>query len=193
MKVIAGLGNPGLRYRGTRHNAGFMVIDSLAKKHGIRVRQKAFGGVYGSGRIAGEEVLLFKPLTYMNLSGEAVKSVLSRHLEYKGDLLVVVDDFNIPLGSFRLREKGSAGGHNGLESLIGHIGGDFARLRVGIGSEGMPAERSGYVLSPFTRAEKRDLDGLMPDILACVETWLAKGPVEAMRLSSRGCGPDEID
>lgn len=181
MKIIAGLGNPGLRYKNTRHNIGFMVLDEFAGKHGIRIKQKAFHGLCGVGRFDGEEVFLVKPLTFMNLSGEAVDAVCQDRLKNKEDLLVVCDDFNLPLGEIRLREKGSSGGHNGLESIIGIMGEDFARLRVGIGAEVMPVDRSDYVLGPFLRKERPILKEAVIEAVLCVETWISKGSSEAMK------------
>jgi len=180
MKIITGLGNPGLRYKNTRHNVGFRVIDALAKKYRIRVKKKGFHGVYGVGSIAGEEVMLFKPLTYMNLSGEAVDAVSSQHLTKKDDLLVIIDDISLPLGSFRIRKKGSSGGHNGLESIIGRIGEDFTRLKIGIGSENMPEDKASYVLAPFRRKDTVFLGEVISNVLDSLETWVSKGALEAI-------------
>ncbi len=180
MKIIIGLGNPGLRYRNTRHNVGFFVIRTLAKRHGINIRKKGFGGRRGTGRIGGREVMLFEPLTYMNLSGEAVKAVCSSRLGDREDLLVISDDVNLPLGSIRLRQKGSAGGHNGLQSIIDLWGPDFARLRVGIGREGAMADMTGYVLSSFPRGERAALEKAVQAASDCAEIWLKEGVKTAM-------------
>jgi len=180
MKIIAGLGNPGFRYRNTRHNIGFRIIDELAKKHGIRIKTKGFDSVYGVGRVKTRESVLMKPLTYMNLSGKAVKAMaLSRSTE-KSDLLVISDDFNIPLGSMRLRESGSAGGHNGLKSIIEFVGEGFPRLRIGIASGIMPDDRSGYVLSSFTRKERLLVDDIIYKAIECIELWISEGITSAM-------------
>ncbi len=181
MKIIVGLGNPGLRYRNTRHNAGFLAIKALSRKYRLAVRKKGFGGEYGTGHIARQEVMLFQPLTYMNLSGGAVKAVCSSRLAEKSDLLVISDDVNLPLGRIRLREKGSSGGHNGLRSVIDMMGPDFARLRIGVGRSGLVEDMSVYVLSPFPRRERAALDEVLGKAVECVETWLAKGTEEAMR------------
>ncbi len=180
MKIIVGLGNPGLKYKNTRHNAGFMVLKVLAKRHHIALRTKGYGGVYGIGRIASHEVMLFEPLTYMNLSGEAVRSVSSAKLKDEQDLLVVGDDVSIPLGTLRLREKGSSGGHNGLKSIIGIIGQDFARLRFGVGSQDVPEDMAAYVLAPFLREEKRSLEETLDKAAECVESWVRHGVKDAM-------------
>ncbi len=181
MKIVIGLGNPGLRHRNTRHNAGFMAVKVLANDHRLRIGKKGYGGEYAVGRIQGEEVLLFRPLTYMNLSGGAVEAVCSSRLDDSHDLLVISDDFNLSLGDIRLREKGSAGGHNGLESIIERIGPNFARLRIGVGSN-TPAEgnMSAYVLSVFPRRERAVLKEALCKAVSCIEIWLAEGVKTAM-------------
>jgi PTH1 family peptidyl-tRNA hydrolase len=180
MKIIAGLGNPGLRYRNTRHNVGFLVLKELAKRHRFNIRKKAFGGRYGIGRIAGLEVMLFEPVTYMNLSGESVKAACSRHLETMEDLLVISDDVALPLGSVRLRSKGSSGGHNGLQSIIDLMGPDFNRLRVGVGREGEIEDMTAYVLSSFPRRDRKDLEKAIQKAADCAEIWLKEGTTAAM-------------
>ncbi len=172
MKIIVGLGNPGLRYKSTRHNVGFMVIKVLSEQCGIRLKKKGFGGIYGIGRIKGREAMLFKPATYMNLSGEALYSVFSSKAENKTkDLLVISDDFNLPLGSIRFREKGSAGGHNGLQSIIDRIGPDFARLRVGIGGAAL-GDMSKYVLAAFPPDERGIIKEAVQNAAMAAEIWL---------------------
>jgi len=178
MKLIIGLGNPGRKYEKTRHNVGFMVASALADKHGIRLKTKAFNSIIGKGRILGEEVVVMLPQTYMNRSGEAARAILSRKKVELKDLLVVCDDVNLSLGIIRIRADGSAGGHNGLASLIEYLGnGDFARLRIGIGKEAESARLSGYVLSTFRRGEEAVLDEAIGISVDCCETWL-KGGVE---------------
>ncbi|MFH1836601.1 MAG: aminoacyl-tRNA hydrolase [Candidatus Omnitrophota bacterium] len=180
MKSIIGLGNPGFRYRNTRHNVGFEVVSFLAKKYRINLKNRGFSGIYGIGKIQGEETMLFKPRTYMNLSGEAVGSVYSSKLEGTHDLLVISDDFNLPLGAIRLREKGSAGGHNGLKSIIERIGEDFPRLRVGVAAGEVPEGKTSYVLGSFSRKEKDPLKEMIEKAAECTETWLTAGIKEAM-------------
>lgn len=183
MKIIIGLGNPGLRYRSTRHNAGFFVIKALSKKYRIPVKHKGFHGVYGIGRIEGEEVMLFEPRTYMNLSGESVEALRGSKLRRKEDILVVVDDISLPLGSLRLREEGSAGGHNGLKSVIEKMGQDFARLRLGIKpAHEIEGDLAGFVLSPFTRRERPVLDEMVEKAVLCAGTWVSKGGKKAMEI-----------
>lgn len=180
MRIIVGLGNPGIRYRNTRHNAGFLVVKALAERNAISLRKKAFGGRYGAGKACGHEVLLFEPLTYMNLSGEAVKSICASRLEEKENLLVVSDDINLPLGDIRLRARGSAGGHNGLKSIITHLGNDFARLRVGVGAGTRVEDLSGYVLAPLARKDRPLFNEGIQKAASCVEMWLTHGITSAM-------------
>lgn len=181
MKIIVGLGNPGLRYRNTRHNAGFMAIKALSKKYRISIRHRGFHGVYGVGRVLGQEVMLFEPKTYMNLSGEAVGALCSAKLKDKADLLVVVDDISLPFGSIRLKENGSAGGHNGLKSIIEFQGQDFARLRMGIRPEGeLDRDLSSFVLSPFRRDEREGLADMIERAAECAVIWASNGPRKAM-------------
>ncbi len=172
MKIIVGLGNPGLRYRNTRHNVGFMVIKTLSETHRIRLGKKGFNGTYGIGRVKGREVMLFRPSTYMNLSGEAVNAVLASKAEDKAkDVLVISDDFNLPLGRIRFREKGSAGGHNGLQSIIDRIGPDFARLRVGIGAA-VTGDTSSYVLASFPRGERAQIKEAIQNASQAAQMWI---------------------
>lgn len=176
MKLIIGLGNPGRNYEKTRHNVGFMVASALAGKHGIRLNTRAFNSVIGKGRVLGEEVMIVLPQTYMNRSGEAARAILSRKKTELQDLLVVCDDVNLSLGVIRIRADGSAGGHNGLSSLIEHLGcGDFARLRIGIGKEAGGARLSGYVLSAFRKNEKTILDEAVETSVDCCEAWIKYG------------------
>ncbi len=180
MKIIVGLGNPGLRYKNTRHNAGFMALAVLSKQYRIPIRKRGFRGKYGIGRVGGKEVVLFEPLTYMNLSGEAVEAICSSKLEKKSDLLVITDDVNLPVGRIRLRQKGSSGGHNGLQSIAGEIGPDFSRLRIGVGREAEIENMSAYVLANFSRSEKAVLNEILPKVAECADVWLKKGIKEAM-------------
>ena len=158
MHAIIGLGNPGSEYDGTRHNIGFTVVDKLAKKFDADFHAGRGEFVSTSFRVKGEQVLLVKPLTYMNNSGVAVKEILEQHHLLLEELLVVVDDFQLPLGTLRLRTKGSDGGHNGLASIIYQLESDeFPRLRCGIQSEAMPKNKNmmaDFVLSPFEEKEQ---------------------------------------
>lgn len=159
MKVIIGLGNPGKKYEDTRHNVGFMTIDKISDKWGIPVHQGKFRALVGEGRIESEKVLLMKPQTYMNLSGESVAEVLKFYKVTPDDILVIYDDLDLPTGQLRLREKGSAGGHNGIKSLIQHTGTqEFKRIKVGIGRPESGRNVSDYVLQPFAGSDQSQIE-----------------------------------
>ncbi len=179
MKIVVGLGNPGKQYEETRHNVGWMVLDRLAERAGwtghARARDAA-ATVYG--RYNGLDLMLVKPTTFMNLSGVAVRKVLARQRAPLEDLLVVLDDFDLPLGKIRIRDKGSAGTHNGLRSIIGELGNqEFARLRVGIGQPSNAA--IDHVLSRFTTVEKSILGSAIDAAADAVEDWAREGPSRA--------------
>ena len=158
MKLIIGLGNPGLGYASTKHNIGFAVIKAIAKGGGIKIRQKLHFSLVGKGKISGEDAVIAMPQTYMNLSGNAVKELAASQIKDLPDLLVICDDINLELGKIRLKTHGSAGGHKGLESIIRALGrDDFARLRVGIATDVHRGDITGYVLSPFKRSQRRNV------------------------------------
>lgn len=179
--AVFGLGNPGRRFAGTRHNAGARVLDILARRHGIRLWRRRYQAACGRGRIRGRQVWLFKPRTYMNLSGYAVAAAVEDlHLD-AGNVLVMCDDIDLPAGNIRLREKGSAGGHKGLRSIIEELGTqDFARLRVGVGAPPPGVDAAAYVLSPFEAAEAGDVDAALARAADAAEAWLAEGAARAM-------------
>lgn len=153
MKLIVGLGNPGAEYAGTRHNVGFEVIDLLAQRHGIAVTRRSFKSVYGEGQIGGERIILARPMTYMNLSGEAVAALARYYKIDPPDMVMILDEINLPPGRLRLRFKGSAGGQNGLVSVLQHLGTqEVPRLRIGVGAA-PPGDRVGHVLSRFRRED----------------------------------------
>ena len=158
MKVIIGLGNPGKKYEDTRHNVGFMTIDTISKQWDIPVSQQKFRALIGEGRIDMQKVLLVKPQTYMNLSGESVNEILKFYKLSHEDILVIYDDLDLPVGKLRLREKGSAGGHNGIKSLIAHLGTqDFKRVKIGIDRPEPGRSVSDYVLGTFSKAEQTEI------------------------------------
>ncbi|KJJ83734.1 peptidyl-tRNA hydrolase [Candidatus Omnitrophus magneticus] len=185
MKIVIGLGNPGEQYARTKHNMGFDVIDECSLKYGCSVKNKGFSGIYGITRLESEELMLFKPLTYMNLSGEAVQAVFKSKAKEISDILVIVDDLSIPLGTLRLRRQGSSGGHNGLKSIIEKMGNEFARLKIGIGKENMPDEKSGYVLSVFGKEDREKLNDVILKAVECVRVWAISGVDEAMRYANK--------
>lgn len=179
MKVIVGLGNPGRGYEETRHNIGWMVLDRLVERAGWDGRVKAKDAAATVwGRYRGLDVAFVKPLTYMNLSGVAVRKVLARFHVPLEEMLVVIDDFALPFGRLRFREGGGAGGHNGLRSIIEELDNDrFARLRVGIGAPGDDA--TDHVLSRFRADERRALGRLLDAAADAVETWAHEGTPRA--------------
>ena len=158
MYLIAGLGNPGLSYKKTRHNAGFQALDVLAARHGVRVKTKGFSALYGEGRIGTERVILMKPQTYMNLSGDAVQSLMHFYKLAPDRLIVLYDDIDLPIGSLRIRANGSAGSHNGMRSVISCVGSEaFARIRIGVGKDESILLRV-YVLKRPSKAEQQALN-----------------------------------
>lgn len=179
MKIVVGLGNPGKQYDATRHNVGWMVLDRIADRAGWTGRGKTRDDALSvRGRWADTDLLLVKPLTYMNLSGQAVRKALARERVPMEDLLVVVDDFALPLGKLRFREEGSAGGHNGLKSIIAEMGTQkFARLRVGIGEPGQNVVD--HVLSRFQADEQAALDRVLAAAADALEDWAVDGASRA--------------
>lgn len=152
MFLIVGLGNPGIQYENTRHNIGFKVIDNISKEYNIEINRQKFKGVYGEGFINGEKVILLKPTTYMNLSGESIREVVDFYKLTCEDIVVIYDDISLDVGRLRIREKGSAGGHNGIKSIIAHLGTDvFTRIKVGVGQPDV--DLVNYVLGKFTDEE----------------------------------------
>jgi PTH1 family peptidyl-tRNA hydrolase len=175
MKVIVGLGNPGSKYHGTRHNVGFAVIDSLATAAGVSRFLDRFQAEIAEWMAGGEKVLLVKPSTFMNLSGRAVRQVLDFYQVEVPDLLVVCDDVNLPLGKLRFRAKGSAGGHNGLRDIQNHLGtSDYARLRLGVDAPGQD-DMIGHVLSRFKPGERAVIDDAVAIAAQAVDVWLREG------------------
>lgn len=156
MYMIVGLGNPGKEYENTRHNAGFMVLDALADKLGADISEKKHRGLCGKAVISGQKVILLKPQTYMNSSGESVRAAADYYKIDPSDILVVYDDISLAPGQLRIRAKGSAGGHNGIKSLIAHLGTqEFPRVRVGVGEKPPRMDLADYVLGHFSSEEKK--------------------------------------
>lgn len=159
MYIIAGLGNPTSRYEGTRHNAGFDVIDVIAEKYNISVDGKKNRAYIGKGMIEGQKVILAKPQTYMNLSGESIRGLVDYFkVDEEQELLIIYDDISLPPGQIRIRKKGSAGGHNGMKSIIQYLGTDvFMRIKVGVGEKPKKYDLADYVLSHFTKEEREEM------------------------------------
>lgn len=194
MKLIVGMGNPGRIYTNNRHNVGFQCIDYCAHLHDIKMDQRRNRSYLGTGTIAGEKVLLAKPRTFVNRSGEAVRSLVDRHRIPLSDVLVVYDDLDLPLGSIRIRLQGGAGGHNGMKSIISHLGSkEFPRIRVGIAplteneatdhaSYTQKTKTPEYVLSDFTAQEKpviKEAYLMVTRVISCIIT---EGIAKAMNL-----------
>lgn len=180
MKLVVGLGNPGKEYSDTRHNAGFAMIAALAARYGIKVKEARFSSLMGRGKISGQEVWLQQPLTFMNLSGQAVKPALKSLDLLPAELLVISDDLDLPLGSLRLREQGGSGGHKGLKSIAECLATqEFPRLRLGIGRphEGVAVED--YVLARWSGDEKVLLAATVERAMLLVESFVLYGAAEA--------------
>ncbi len=192
MIVIAGLGNPGREYEKTRHNAGYDVLDVFAAENGIRVDRIKFKSMTGEGFIAGEKVMLIKPLTYMNKSGEAVREVLDFYKLDKSNLIVLVDDIDIQFGSIRIRKRGSAGSHNGMKSIISHIGTDeFTRIKLGIGKNPEYYDLADYVLSKFSKEEREEIDKMIVRAAQATKMILTDGVDAAMNIFNSKNGAQE--
>ncbi len=171
MYVIAGLGNPDKKYEKTRHNVGFDVIDVIAKKYNVELTEKKHRALSGSGYIAGQKVLLVKPQTYMNLSGESIASILNFYkLDAETDLLVIFDDISLAPGRIRVRGRGSAGGHNGIKNIIAMTGTqEFARIKVGVGEKPQGRDLADYVLSRFSKDERAMVEDAFVDAADAAE------------------------
>lgn len=164
MFVIAGLGNPGLLYQRTRHNAGFQALDAIADELHIRVNKRGFSGIYGEGVYQGERVVLVKPTTYMNLSGDCIQALLHFYKCPVERLIVLYDDIDLPVGALRIREKGSAGTHNGMRSIIACVGSEnFPRIRIGVGDRAGGRDLKEHVLGKPSKEEQKLLEGAFCD------------------------------
>lgn len=184
VKIVVGLGNPGREYAATRHNIGFMVVDELARRLAASERRNRFRSELVEAFDGQEKVVLLKPRTYMNLSGSAAREAVYWYKVPIDDLLVVVDDIDLPFGSIRLRARGGSGGHNGLKSIIAELGSDgFSRMRIGIGRGTGHATRQ--VLSRFTSDEERVLPGVLQGAADCVLEWERNGIINAMNRCNR--------
>ena len=187
MKLVIGLGNPGFRYRNTRHNIGFLVVKEISKRFDIPIKNKKCNGFFARGSVESEKLGLFIPLTFMNLSGEAVREIVKKQGVNPGDILVICDDINLKFGSLRLRRKGSSGGHKGLKSIIESLGtNEFPRLRVGVGkSPNLVRDAVKFVLNPFDSKERSILKDIIRETVECAVTWVKSGADEAMTRFNR--------
>jgi PTH1 family peptidyl-tRNA hydrolase len=185
-KLIIGLGNPGKDYERTRHNIGFDVIDAFARINNITVNKRDFRALGGDGRVGNARVFLLKPQTFMNLSGESVAAFLRQKPLSLTDIIVITDDIALPTAKLRLRAGGSAGGHNGLKSLIAHLHSqEFPRLRFGVGAPREPSAQINFVLGRFSRAEQADVEEGIARAVAALEAWIAEDIEPAMNKFNR--------
>ncbi|HQV70571.1 MAG TPA: aminoacyl-tRNA hydrolase [Thermoflexales bacterium] len=186
-RIIAGLGNPGKEYAQTRHNAGFHALDKLAQKHGLTFTKMMSRGLVALGEIAGNKVALVKPQTFMNESGVCVGPVMKFFKSSAANLIVVYDELDIPPGSLRLRKNGGSGGHNGMKSIITHIGTqDFARLRVGIGRPPGRMDPAAFVLTPYAKSELELMQLTYGRAAESIERWMTEGIDRAMNWANAG-------
>ena len=187
MFIIAGLGNPDRQYEGTRHNAGFEVIDRIADKYNIEVNMKKHRALIGKGILEGQKVILAKPQTYMNLSGESILSLTDYYkIDPERELLVIYDDVSLDVGQLRIRAKGSAGGHNGIKNIIAHLGTQvFPRIKVGVGEKPKGYDLADYVLGHFSRAEREQMDEGYDRAVRAVELIMSGRIDEAMNEYNR--------
>ncbi len=180
--LVLGLGNPGSRYAGTRHNLGADVVQELARRHGLDLRRQSLGCLWGKGRVSGRDAILALPQTYMNLSGQAAAS-LTHYFEVGPDRLVVVhDDLDLDLGRLKIARKGGSGGHRGVQSIIQHLGGEeFVRLKVGIGRPRFEEPIEQYVLSGYYADQRELVEKVVAMAADCLEAILSRGVAEAMQ------------
>ncbi len=194
MRLIVGLGNPGPEYAWTPHNLGFLVVDELANRGGIRVGRPEGKALLGRGKLAGEDVLLAKPQTMMNLSGFCVRDLLARYELTPADLLVVYDDVALPWGMIRIRERGSAGSHNGLKSVIGTVGSDeFIRIRLGVQPDHPVGDLAAYVLHPMSKSDLEVAAEMIEETAGAVGMILEKGVTMAMNRYNKRVPPEDED
>ena len=174
MYIIVGLGNPGRKYENTRHNLGFITIDRLASKHDIKVDKIKFKALVGDGRIAGQKVLLVKPQTYMNLSGESVREVANFYKVEPDEIIVIYDDLDLPLGNLRIRKSGSAGTHNGMKSVVYQLKSDqFPRVRIGIG-QNVDKDIIDFVIGGFRKEEVPILEDTVDKAVMAIESMIGE-------------------
>lgn len=180
MKIVVGLGNPGTKYADTRHNIGFMVVDALAQTAQLPLKKKGHQARYAVGRLAGEEVMLMQPQTFMNLSGATVASACKACRAMGSDVVVIHDDIDLPFGVVRVKVGGGHGGHNGLRHIIQLVGNDFIRVRVGVDRPPAGGDAAAFVLRAFSADEKKNLTKVLAHAANAVETVLLAGAQQAM-------------
>src|ERR1700722_13539571 len=187
VKLIVGLGNPGIEYQFTPHNLGFLAIDRIANDLGVEVRNRQCRALTARATIVGEQGVLAKPETYMNLSGLAVRELVAEHqIDVVRDLIVIYDELDLPLGAIRIRQRGSSAGHNGMESILGVLGSnEFLRIRLGIAPDRKLTDGVKYVLTPFRKAQEKVVGEILDTAAQAVEVILKEGPAAAMNRFNR--------
>jgi len=192
-RLVVGLGNPGRRYENTPHNLGFMVVDLLAERHGIRISRRECSALAGTGTLEGYPVVLAKPQTYMNASGRSVRALLESRSLSPRELILVYDDLDLPWTAVRIRAKGSPGGHHGVESVSGEIGStDFPRIRLGIAGYRVQ-DGAEFVLAPFKRAQRKELDEVLDYASGAVRSIISEGVEKAMTIFNRRARGDKTE
>jgi len=193
VKLIVGLGNPGIEYQLTPHNLGFLAIDRIAHECGVEVRNRQCRALTARAEIAGEPVLLAKPETFMNLSGMSVRELVTKHeIRLESDLIVIYDELDFPLGMIRIRQRGSSAGHNGMKSIIGALETqEFLRIRLGIAPDRKIADGVKFVLTPFRKAHLKKVGKVLDNAAEAVKMILREGPAAAMNRFNRKAGPEE--
>ena len=187
MKLIVGLGNPGIEYQFTPHNIGFLVVDRIAGERGVEIRNRQCRALTARIQVGDEPVLLAKPETYMNLSGLSVRELVAEYdLKPEADLVVVQDELDFPLGTLRIQTRRSSAGHNGIESIIGALGTqDFLRIRMGVAPERKVTDGQSYLLSPFRKSDLTAVDGMIETAVEAVKSILTEGVAAAMNRFNR--------
>ena len=193
MKLIVGLGNPGIEYQFTPHNLGFLAIDRIANECGVEMRNRQCRALTVRAEVAGEQVLLAKPETFMNLSGMSVRELVIKHeIRPESDLIVIYDELDFPLGMIRIRQRGSSAGNNGMESILGALGTDeFLRIRLGIAPDRKVTDGVKFVLTPFRKAQLKVVDEVLDIAAEAVEVILKEGPAAAMNRFNRKNEPGD--
>ena len=193
MKLIVGLGNPGIEYQFTPHNLGFLAIDRIANNLGVEIRNRQCRALTARAVIAGQPMILAKPETFMNLSGLSVRELVAEYqVDVKSDLIVIYDELDLPLGAIRIRTRGSSAGHNGMESILGALGTDeFLRIRLGVAPDRKVTDGVKFVLTPFRKAQLKVVDEVLDIAAEAVEVILKEGPAAAMNRFNRKNEPGD--
>ncbi len=193
MKLLVGLGNPGIEYQFTPHNIGFLAVDRIAENCGVQVDNRHGKALTGRARIGNEEILLAKPETYMNLSGMSVRELVAKYeVRPEADLIVIYDELDLPWGTIRIRQRGSSAGHNGMESVIDALGTqEFLRIRLGVAPARKIADGMRYVLAPFRKAQLKTVDAVLDTTAEAVKVILTEGAAAAMNRFNRRAEPED--